>query len=112
MTDTERREYDRYQTQIRCKIGLKYGKVLYGFVQNLSTGGAEILVYSTRLSELVKEGDIISLLIKDVVTTKIKCEVRWISGNRIGVKFLKVDKNFPYLLSTYAMPHIPDIYFR
>lgn len=112
----DRREYDRYGTRIKCKLGLKHGKVFCGIVCNLSTGGAKIEIHERNFRELVKEGDKIMLLMNDIVSTKAECEIRWISDNKvytvIGVRFLKTDKNFPRLLSTYAMPHIPDIYFR
>ncbi|MEM3829228.1 MAG: PilZ domain-containing protein [Conexivisphaerales archaeon] len=116
MPAPDKREHNRYKTSIKCKVGLKYGKVVPGVVLDLSARGAKISVDDNDFSLLVKEGDIILLLMKDKIRVKAECKVKWISKRKrdtiIGVEFLEVEEDFSLLLSSYAMSYISDIYFR
>lgn len=76
MPAPDKREYDRYKTSIKCKVGLRYGKVVPGVVLDLSARGAKISVDDNDFSLLVKEGDIILLLMKDEIRAKVECKVK------------------------------------
>jgi len=117
MDSVDKRYYTRYKTYLEGRVATDKGYIFPVGVLDISAEGARL---RTDSQLPLKEGDIVSIVIKWKSPIKAKAEVRWIKNEEFhvefGIRFTEMDmanrEVLSSLISEFALSSLSDMYTR